>query len=102
MLSHKVEIYVPTNKGNTLQTTTMNETFRLFIKTFGGATANPVLGGWFSGGLLVMDEITIVYSYTDKLTPSVKKLVKDEAIRVRKKLKEEAITAVIDGVADFY
>jgi hypothetical protein len=99
-LRHKVEIYVPIN--TTLQRAAMNETHRKFILEFGGATVNTVLGGWQNDGLLIMDEIGIIYSYVNKITPAVKKLIKEEAIRVRKKLNEDAITVVIDGVCDFY
>jgi hypothetical protein len=47
----------------------VNETFRIFVLKFGGLTINPVIGGWFSSGVLIMDKISIVYSYVEKITP---------------------------------
>ena len=99
-LKHKVEIYVPINTSS--QKEVMNETHRKFVFKFGGATVNSVLGGWENNGLLVIDEIGIVYSYVAKITPAIRKFVRDEAIRVRKELNEDAITVVIDGVCNFY
>ena len=100
-LRHKVELYVP-NNGSLVEEEVVSETHRMFIIQFGGATINPVLGGWFDGGLLVMDKINIVYAYAEKITPKIKKMLVDQAVYVRGKLKQETVMLVIDDVADFY
>ena len=101
MLKHKIEIYIPMN--NLEQEKVRDEVFKRFCKEFGGATINPVLGGWIDDqGALITDKIAIVFSYVSAITPVVNKMVKTLAIEVRESLKEDAITLVIDGKADFY
>lgn len=101
MLNHKVEIYVPMN--NPEQEQMRDAVFQMFCEEFGGATINPVLGGWIGGeGNLVTDKIGIVYSYVSVITPVVSKLLKKIAIEVREQLNQDAVTLVIDGKAGFY
>lgn len=98
MLKHKIEIYVPNNTPD--QYKVMMEVFEKFCKKFGEATINPVLGGWIDNkGKLITDKIGIVYSYSNTFN---KAWVKALAIHVREKLEEDAVTAVIDGNAEFY
>lgn len=98
MLKHKVEIYIPNN--NPKQEKVMMRVFKAFCKAFGGASINPVLGGWIDGkGQLITDKIGIVYSYTDKIKPAKLKAL---AISVREEMLEDAITVVIDDQAEFY
>ena len=101
MLKFKVEIYVPMNTPE--QNKVLNKVFKTFCKKFGGATVNPVLGGWVdSSNKLVTDKIGIVYSYVPELTSGVKNFVRDTAINVRETLKEDAVTAVMNDRAEFY
>ena len=101
MLKHKVEIYVPMNTPK--QQKIQDVVFKMFCEEFGGATVNPVLGGWIDAkGNLVTDKIGIVYSYVSGITPVVSKMLKKIAIEVREKLHEDAVTLVIDNVAKFY
>ena len=101
MLKHKIEIYVPMNDLS--QINVRDNVFRMFCKEFGGATINPVLGGWMDDkGSLITDRIGIVYSYVSEITPAVKKMLEKMAIGIRESLKEDAITMVIDGKVDFY
>lgn len=101
MLAHKVEIYIPRNTDE--QEMALKNVFIAFCQRFGGGSVNPVLGGWIDmNGALVTDKIGIVYSYTKKLTTADTKFVKGLAVEARETLREDAITVVIDGVADFY
>ena len=101
MLNHKVEMYVPMN--NPEQEAVLKDVFQRFCKEFGGATVNPVLGGWIDDkGKLVTDKIGIVYSYASILMFGEKHMLKKLAVEVRETLKEDAITLVMDGEAEFY
>ncbi len=100
VLRHKVEIYVPIN--NPEQEGVMKELMVRFSETFGGATMNPVLGGWvMEDGTLVTDKIGIVYSYVESVTFPMRKRLRKWAMMVAAELKEEAVTLVIDGGAVF-
>jgi hypothetical protein len=101
MLKHKIEIYIPMN--NPEQEDVLRDVFERFCRDFGGATINPVLGGWIDDKRrLVTDKIGIVYSYTAAAMFGEKHWLKKLAVEVRETLKEDAITLVIDGEADFY
>ena len=101
MLKHKVEIYIPINTSK--QEKVRDAVFQMFCEEFGGATVNPVLGGWMDvKGHLVTDKIGIVYSYVPAITPIVSKMLKKIAVEVREKLHEDAVTLVIDDAAEFY
>lgn len=101
MLKHKVELYVPANTPK--QQKMVDTVFRAFCEEFGGATVNPVLGGWIDGkGKLITDKISIVYAYADCLNQVRKKFLKLLASSVRSTLEEDAILMVIDDKAEFY
>jgi hypothetical protein len=101
MMKYKVELYVPMN--NSEQEAVLQDVFKRFCRKFGGATINPVLGGWIDDKQeLVTDKIGIVYSYTSILMFGEKNWLKKLAVEIREKLKEDAVTLVMDGEADFY
>ena len=101
MLKHRVEMYVPMN--TTEQEKELEEVFKLFCETFGGATVNPVVVGWVDAkGILIKDKIGIIHSFAEKLTPEIKDMLKGLAIVVRNKLNEDCILLVINGEAEFY
>ena len=101
MLKHKVEIYIPINTLK--QEKVRDSVFQMFCEEFGGATVNPVLGGWIDAkGNIITDKIGIVYSYVSEITPIVGKMLKRIAVEVREKLHQDAITLVIDNAAEFY
>ena len=100
MLKNKVEMYVPMNTLK--QEKELERVFKLFCKFFGGATVNPVVGGWIDAkGILIKDKIGIIYAYTN-ITSALKDAVKELAIVTRNNLNEDCILLVIDGKAEFY
>lgn len=101
MLKHKIELYVPVNTVGQ-QKVALNA-FKTFCKAFGAATINPVIGGGIDEkGVLVSNKINIVYSYVSILSKKNRQFAEEMAVSVRKELKEDAVTLVIDDVADFY
>lgn len=101
MLKHRVEIYIPMNTSE--QSKVMDEVFYEFCKWFGGATVNPVVGGWVdSKGTLVKDKIGIIHSFVEKVDLETKQKLKKLALNVRDQLGEDCILLVLDGNAEFY
>ena len=101
MLKHRVEMYVPMN--TTEQERELEKVFKLFCETFGGATVNPVVGGWVDAkGILIKDKIGIIHSFVDEITSKNKNFVRDLASEVRNNLNEDCILLVINGAAEFY
>lgn len=101
MLKNKIEIYVPSNTET--QKRVVQNVFKTFCKAFGGATVNPVMGGWIDDkGDLITDKIDIVYAYVPTLTREIKLFAGELAVSVRKELNEDAVTLVINDRAAFY
>lgn len=101
MLKHKVEIYIPMNTPE--QEQVLYRVFKQFCIEFGGATINPVLGGWMdSNQKVVADKIGIVYSYVNTLTRVTRLFLKKLAMQIREDLNEDTIMLVMDGNAEFY
>ena len=101
MLKHRVEIYIPMNTPK--QIGVMDDVFYRFCKEFGGATVNPVVGGWVDAeGKLIKDKIGIIHSFVEKADLKTEQKLKELAIEVRDTLKEDCILLVLDGDAEFY
>lgn len=98
-LGNQVAIYVPSttdvNKqlDATQHETLVKEAGTFLSERFGGATANPVSGFWVAqDGTLVIEQITIVYAFTARLSRKDRKAVKAYAESLRVRLGQEAIT----------
>lgn len=89
-LDNKVSIYIPSTIDVDTpidNTSYVNEVMRQMSQFFGGATALASQGAWLGNdGELVVEDITIVYSYCTK-----EQLEKNlsEVVNLCKKLKEE-------------
>ena len=109
MLKHKVEIIVPSTLGiegkapEALVSGTVRKVMEEFAKNFGGASAFKQEGARWSDelGKLVFEESTVVYAYTDEMTPEKRILVSILATTVGGKMKQEAVAYTIDGVMYF-
>ena len=72
MLKNKVSIYVPSTMHDAAAPENIvnyyvNDTLKKLSVMFGGATAQRVIGSWYSKELdkLITEEITICYSYCE-------------------------------------
>lgn len=105
-LSSKVAIYVPSTMNVNESCDNSDQVRRVMIELsnmFGGATSTPAAGGWVcQTGELVLENITIVYSYCkdsdlqanfDKIIAICESLKKD--------MNQEAITLEINGQIAF-
>ena len=83
-------MYVPsiekTGVGIANRETVLNDSLLFFADNFGGATSYNAYGSWkLSNGKLQVEPVTIIYSYTEKLTEAKK----HKFITYAKKLKTE-------------
>jgi len=106
--ANRVALYVPstTNVNETLDSNTAdqvtNRVLRFFGEMFGGATGIPARGSWVSeSGELVIEQVTIVYSFTDNLTKENLVSVHEFALRLKAELKQESISVEVNGVLAF-
>ena len=70
-LSNKYSVIIPRkdNNGITFSNNPVGRTIGVFARKFGGATAVESIGGWIdSDNNLVVEPVTIVYSYSDDST----------------------------------
>ena len=96
-LNKKVTIYVP----RTVDSETTKDTLLYLALYFGGATAISARGAWIdSSHELVVDDISLVYAYTDTLTNKIGE-VYVHCQYLRKELGEEEIALEIDGTLLF-
>ena len=101
MLKHRIEMYIPMNTPE--QGKVMDEVFYKFCKWFGGATVNPVVGGWVDPkGTLIKDKIGIIHSFVEKADLKTEQKLKKLALNVRDQLGKDCILLVLDGNAEFY
>jgi hypothetical protein len=103
-MPHRVAVYIPcTTKVE--QETTQEEHERwvrtaltTFSALFGGATSLHAQGGWVTvDGVLVLETITIVYSYTDTLSLYHLRAVRQFATVVKEAMGQEKVSVEIDG-----
>ena len=101
-LNHNVKIYVPStvnvNKASNNEQQ-VNNLMAVFSQLFGGATTFEAKGAWDSATAgLVVESITIVESYCseEQLKKGIDTLI-IEAKKLRKELKQEAISLEIDN-----
>ena len=108
MLAARYAVYVPGTR-NTNQTLTENErkewtlgVIRRMSYVFGGATAQEGLGGWVTqDGELVLENVNIVYSYTENKTAENEIAVRSIAAWLAAELKQEAVTIETPDGLDF-
>lgn len=107
-LGTRVALYVPGTYNVSQSLTKENadrivgETARFLSQLFGGATSQVAYGYYVSsGGALVIEEITIVYSYTKRLSRMQRQAVFDHAEYLKRKLGQELVTVEINGKIRF-
>lgn len=110
MLDHKVEIYVPTKKGNgdSIPTQLWEQWVKpvrtAFANLFGGYTSLRAVGGFVSQehGKFIEEDIVIVYSYcTEKQLRDGRAAVFGLARKLKFALVQECIAIVFDGEMEF-
>ena len=106
-LNNKVSIYIPStiDVDTTIDNTKyVNEITEHFCKMFGGATAQDVVGSWYSDDLkkVVTENVTIVYSNCsdDQLKDNIN-AVEDIAKKLCKNMTQECISLEVNGVLYF-
>jgi hypothetical protein len=74
-----------------------------FSQEFGGFTITEAVGGWVSAnGQLVTEQVTIVSSSADEITPRRLRLVRQVALAVKHQLQQEAVSVRVDGTLFFF
>lgn len=108
MLNKKVAVYVPsTVNGNTKAPTELiaanvNKAKKTLAELFGGFTATPAQGGWYSPiHGLIQEEIVIVYAYTNEEGITKAGEVERLAKEIAASMTQEAVTVEIDGAINF-
>ena len=107
-LNHKICIYVPsTYEGNKpakrMQKKAVKKAAVRFSRLFGGATATPAKGFWFSSEKgLIPEAQTLVYSYCTEADKTAHlESVKTFAKALCKWMKQEAVTVEVDNTMQF-
>lgn len=108
MLNHRVAIFVPsTREGNKpapdLHTLWVRKAKELFATTFGGFTATPAVGGWFSPVHgLIEESVVIVHANTDDqgLAKGLP-VVREFAVRLQQAMSQEAVSVEVDNSLEF-
>ena len=110
MLDHRVEIYVPTKKGNGdgIPIQLWEQWFEpvkiAFANLFGGYTSYKAIGGFISKehGKLIEEDIVVLYSYcTERQLREGRAAVLGLARKLRFALVQECVAIVIDGQMEF-
>jgi len=108
MLSQKYAVYVPGTKDvdRPLPPEERKEwtlaTVRRMASVFGGATAQEAMGGWIAeDGQLVVENVSIVYSYAAVKTVEYEAHVRSIASWLAQELRQEAVTVETPDGLDF-
>ena len=107
-LGDRVALYVPGTYNVSQPLTKENaervvgETARFLSQLFGGATSQVASGYYVaSDGTLVIEQITIVYSYTRRLSRMQRQAVLEHAAYLKRQLGQELVTVEINGKIRF-
>lgn len=103
-LSHRIAVYVPSTTQVELELTAdehehwVRTSLRTLSALFGGATALSAHGGWVTDqGNLVVETVTVVYSFAGDFSVSQLQAVRQLAAAIRETLGQEAVAVEIDG-----
>ena len=103
-LSERVAVYVPSTFGvadkadSALVQNWIIATHRFLAGQFGGATSQLALGSWVAdSGLLVTEDVTIVYAYAARLTRADLGAIKTYAISLKQAFRQETVAIEING-----
>jgi hypothetical protein len=107
-LGNRVAVYVPSTYNvnqvltNEAAERVVGETARFLSQLFGGATSQTATGYYVaSDGTLVTEEVTIVYSYTRRLSRNDRKAVFDYCRDLKLRLGQELVTVEVNGKLRF-
>ena len=105
-MNNRIALYIPsiqkTGEAVKSKKKVLKETLLFFAENFGGATSYNAFGSWkLSNGQLQIEPITIVYSYTDKLTPKNQIAFKAFANNIKTICNQEAVSIEIDNGLQF-
>lgn len=103
-LTQRVAVYVPSTRDvsevltNEAAKEATDRTARFLSELFGGATAQPAVGYYVAAdGTLVTENVTIVYSYTKRLSRQRRKAVFDYCKVLKADYGQELVTVEING-----
>ena len=103
-LNHRVTLYVPSTENVKIKLSEVasrqfvERTLRFLSELFGGATAVQASGSWLAGnGGLVIESVTLVYSFTITLNVDSLQAIRQYAVQIRDELGQEAVAVEIDG-----
>lgn len=107
-LEHRITVYVPGTTSVDQELTEeehaayVNTTVKTLSELFGGATAQPAMGGWISDqGNLVTEPVTLVHSFAAELSVAQLQAVRQLAQSIARGLGQEAVAVVIDDAMNF-
>lgn len=96
-----VKVYVPSTLDVDKKINNIfyvREVMKKFSEIFGGATAYQADGAWISDNKgLIVESVTIIYSYCDRLTNETVDKILDICKWIKKELKQECISLEING-----
>ncbi len=107
MLNHRIAIYVPsTREGNIpapeLSAKWVRKAKEKFAKLFGGFTATPAQGGWWSQTHgLIEENVTIVHAATDDAGLAKLPEVREFAVLLQQAMSQEAVSLEVDNSLEF-
>lgn len=107
MLNKIVRLYVPGTVGNKrnrdAQEEWVDRVLNKFADLFGGATSMEAKGAWKNGsGILVVEPIVLVYSFTDEEgLAKHRRGVEQFARLIAAEMQQECVSVEIDGELHF-
>jgi hypothetical protein len=103
VLPERIAIYVPSTvnvnepASAEIVQNWVTETRRFLSTEFGGATSIAAIGSWNSNGVVITEDVTIVYAFASKLTDVETDKVFAFAAALRDTFSQEAVSVEING-----
>jgi hypothetical protein len=98
-LRNCIKVYVPVIRGSQISKLTKSAIKFVMCEKFGGTTeCNNLFGYWKNNtGVIIKDDIDIVYSYTNKSRYALKRIAKRYADYIKSQLHQDCVSIEINN-----